>query len=149
VSAVKKLFSLRSALFEGLGVECCIFDTSPGIQYSSINAVVSSDLAVIVATMDSVDVEGVKSMLAEFYDLFEKKNALIVNKVFPEKRNWTAQPDEITISLEKIFEHRVLGWIPCYCDVLQADRSSILAVEDPEHPFVRKLEEVAKKLEHV
>ena len=33
VTAVKKLFSLRSTLFNDMNIDCCIFDTSPGVQY--------------------------------------------------------------------------------------------------------------------
>lgn len=150
VSAVKKLFSLRSSLFDSMNMNYCLFDTSPGIQHTSINAVVSSDLAVIVATLDSIDVAGVKTMLAEFYEVFEKKNAVIVNKVFPENRIWSPKRQvELIQSLEKTFSEPVIGIIPCYCDVLQADRSTLLAVDNPDHPFLKKLEEVAQKLELV
>ena len=49
--------------------------------------------------------------------------------------------------MEKVLKHPVIGVIPCFCDVLQAKRTSLLAVEKPNHPFVRSLEEVAEKLE--
>ena len=49
--------------------------------------------------------------------------------------------------LEKILKHPVIGVIPCYCDVLQSERTSLLAVEKPNHSFVKNLAEVAEKLE--
>jgi len=39
--------------------------------------------------------------------------------------------------------------IPCYCDVLQADRTTIFALENPDHPFTGALREVAERLERV
>jgi hypothetical protein len=42
----------------------------------------------------------------------------------------------------------VIGVIPCYCDVLQTERTTLLAVEKPNHPFILNLEEVAEKLEN-
>jgi hypothetical protein len=51
--------------------------------------------------------------------------------------------------MKKVLKHPIIGVIPCYCDVLEAKRTSLLAVEKPSHPFLRNLEEVAEKLEHV
>ncbi len=148
VTAVKKLFSLRSTLFNEMGIDCCIFDTSPGVQYTSVNAVVSSDISVIVTTYDSLDMKGVENMLVELYDAFAKKTVVLVNKVFPETRMWSNREQKQLISrMEKVLRHPVIGVIPCFCDVLQAKRTSLLAVEKPNHPFVRNLEEVAEKLE--
>jgi len=150
VSAVKKLFSLRSTLFNDMNIDCCIFDTSPGIQYSSINAVISSDLSIIVTTLDSVDIKGVQKMLTEFYDAFEKRTVVLMNKVFPETRIWSNERQKELISkMEKALKRPIIGVIPCYCDVLQAKRSSLLAIEKSDHPFLRNLQEVAKKLEHI
>jgi MinD-like ATPase involved in chromosome partitioning or flagellar assembly len=150
VAAVKKLFSLRSTLSNDMSMDCCIFDTSPGIQYSSINAVISSDVTVIVTTLDSLDIEGVQKMLAEFYDDFEKRTLVLMNKVFPQTRIWSnGRQKELTSQMETVLKHPVIGVIPCYCDVLQAKRASLLAIEKPDHPFLRNLQEVADKLEQI
>ncbi len=149
VTAVKRLFSLRSKLLGEMNLEYCIFDTSPGVQYTSINAVISSDLSVVVATLDSLDLKGVESMLVELYDAFAKKPVVLLNKV-PETRILSGEMQvDLVRQVEKDLKHRVIGVIPCYCDVLQAERTSLFAVEKPGHPFVRNLEEVAKKLESV
>jgi MinD-like ATPase involved in chromosome partitioning or flagellar assembly len=150
VSAAKKLFSMRTTLFDDMHIDCCILDTSPGIQYSSINAVVSSDVAVIVATFNAVDIKGVKNMLEGFYDEFEKKAVILMNKVFPQTRMWSeTKRNELADQMEKEFKHTVIGTIPCYCDVLEANRGSFLVVEQPYHPFLKDLQEVAKKLENM
>jgi len=147
VAAVKKLFSLRSTLTNDMSMDCCVFDTTPGIQYSSINAVMSSDVSLIVATLDSLDIEGVKKMLAEFYDDFEKRAVILMNKVFPQTRVWSNGRQKEWISqMETALKHPVIGVIPCYCDVLQADRASLLAIEKPSHPFLRDLQRVQRNL---
>jgi len=150
VTAVRRLFSLRSTLFEEMDIDCCIFDTSPGVQYTSINAVVSSDISIVVATTDSLELKGLENMLVELYDTFAKKTAVLINKVFPETRIWSSEQQKNLISqMEKALKHPVIGAIPCYCDVLQAKRTSLLAVDKPYHPFLRNLEAVAEKLEHI
>jgi septum site-determining protein MinD len=148
VSAAKKLFSIRDTLFGKFQIDCCILDTSPGVHYSSINSVVSSDVTLIVATLNPVDVEGVKNMLEEFYEEFEKKAVILINKAFPQTRIWSeSKRNKLADRMEKDFEHKVIGTIPCYCDVLETNSGSFLVVEQPNHPFVNDLQEVAKKLE--
>ncbi len=150
VTAVKRLFSLRSALFGTMDINCCIFDTSPGIQYTSINAVVSSDISIAVATLDSLDLKGLQNMLVELYDAFAKRTVIIINKAFPEARVWSSDKQKSLISkMEKALKHPVIGAIPCYCDVLQTKRTSVLAVDKPYHPFLGNLKEVAEKLESI
>lgn len=148
VSAVKRLFSLRSHLFKKMGINYCIYDTSPGIQYTSVNATVSSDQAIIVSTLDSLDLKGTESLLVELYDAFEKKTAILLNKVFPEKQYLeNKRKIDLKSPTDGLFNRQIIGSIPCYCNVLQADRSSILAVENHSHPFIKDLEEVRKNLE--
>jgi len=147
VTAVKKLFSLRSTLFDNMDIDCCIIDTSPGFQYTSINAVVSSDISVVIATLDSLELKALRNMLVELYDAFAKRTVVLINKVFPETRAWSSEKQKNLISkMEKVLKHPVIGVVPCYCDVLQAKRTSLLAVDMPFHPFLRNLEEVAEKL---
>ena len=51
------------------------------LQYSSINAIVAADFVIVATTGDRSDVDGTKRMLAELYNLFEKKTGLVLNKV--------------------------------------------------------------------
>lgn len=149
VTAVKKLFSLFSTLSNDLRVDFCISDTSPGVQYSSINAIVSSDISVIVTTLDSLDLKGTEDMLVELYDALDKKTVVLVNKFSPEAQIKSRGINgDLATKLEKILNHSVIGVIPCYCDVLQTERTTLLALDKPNHPFVKDLEEVAEKLEN-
>ena len=148
VTAVKKLFSLLSSLFNNMNVDCCLLDTSPGVQYSSINSAVSSDLTVVVTTLDSLDLKGSENMLLDLYDALERKTVVLVNKYSPESLIFRGErPESLASNVEGLLKHQVIGMIPCFCDVLQQERSAIMAIEDPKHPFVDKLKEVAEKLD--
>lgn len=150
VSAVKRLFTLRSYFFKKMNIDYCIYDTSPGIQYTSVNAAVSSDLSIIVTTLDSLDLKGTESLLTELYDEFERKTAILLNKIFPENQSPQSKKKlEILNQTQNLFHRPIIGNIPCYCNVLQADRSSILAIEEPNHPFINNLEEVRVNLERI
>jgi cellulose biosynthesis protein BcsQ len=119
------------------------------MQYSSINAIVSSDISMIITTLDSLDLKGTEDMLVELYDALDKKTVVLVNKFSPQTRIKSNGINEnLANKLERIFKHPVIGVIPCYCDVLQTERTTLLAVEKPNHPFVLNLEEVAEKLEN-
>ncbi|MGD0644677.1 MAG: AAA family ATPase [Candidatus Bathyarchaeia archaeon] len=149
VTAVKKLFSLLSVLSNDLKIDFCISDTSPGVQYSSINAIVSSDISVIITTLDSLDLKGTEDMLVEVYGALDKKTVVLVNKYSPETQLRSSGAKEILANkIERILNAPVIGFIPCYCDVLQTERTRLLALENPNHPFVKNLEKVAEKLEH-
>jgi MinD-like ATPase involved in chromosome partitioning or flagellar assembly len=139
VTAVKKLFLLLSTLFNEMEVDFCISDTSPGIQYSSINAIASSDL--------SLDLKGTEDMLIDLYDALGKKTVVLVNKFSPETRlDSNENSQKIAYKLKRILKHPVVGIIPCYCDVLQTERTELIAIEKPNHPYVKNLEQVAEKL---
>jgi len=146
-SFLRRLLSLGSLLLNGMGMDYVIYDTGPGIQYSSINAIVSSDLPILVVTPDPLDIEGARSMLSEFHDVFEKRTAILVNKAFPESelsdREKSRGPWE---DLKGTLGHPIMGVIPCYCDVLRGKRDFLFSMKNPTHPFVRNLEEIAEKL---
>ena len=145
VSALKKLYRLRSFLLNKLNVDYVIYDTSPGIQYSSINAITSSDLCIVVSTSNPIDIEGTKIMLSEFYEVFEKKTVILINKVFPE----TDLPQVEISGIVDLFDkkkHEIIGTIPCYCNVLKSKGDYLLIQKSPDHPFIKKINEIAEKL---
>jgi MinD-like ATPase involved in chromosome partitioning or flagellar assembly len=141
MEALGRLLSLKDSLLEGLHFDYVILDTSPGLQYSSINAVVSADFVLVITTLDESDIEGTQRMIQDLYRLFERKTAVILNKVpfdslLLEKR-------------ERKFESLqlpVVGAIPCSCDILEAE-GYFFASNKPYHVLTRTLQEVAAKIE--
>jgi len=128
-----------------LGYERCIIDTSPGYLYSSINALVAADVAVVVLTADDSDVEGTRRMLSELYRLLERKVAIVVNKVI----GVTSEEDKAEISkkMKETLNEEVIGVIPCSCDVATQSRKLIYVLENLEHPFTKELESIVQRIE--
>lgn len=146
--ALGRLLALRNSLLNENGFDYLIFDTSPGLQYSSINAIVSADVVIVATTFDRSDVEGTKRMLRELYDLFEKKTEIVVNKVLNEV-SLKSGKSEVQTKMKEIYQVPVLAMIPCFCDVSRAEGAFIFAQEKPDHPFTKILDEMAKNLENI
>ena len=146
--ALGRLLSLKNSVLNDMHIDYLIFDTSPGLQYSSINAIVSADTVLVVTSIDTSDVEGTQRMIHELYDLFEKKTAIIMNKVpceiLPSKNQKAILREQFNIK----HNMPILEVIPCSCDILRAGGTCIFSEEKPEHPFTKTLEKIASKIEH-
>ncbi len=146
IEALRRLLLLRKKLIEDLQFDYVIADTSPGILYLSINAVVAGDIAVVVSTLDDSDINGTQRMLRELYDIFEKKTLIVVNKVIG------LHSEENQRLIEEVgnkYKASIVGVLPCMCDVGALKRSSILVLKEPNHPFTKMMEEIATKIENV
>jgi MinD-like ATPase involved in chromosome partitioning or flagellar assembly len=143
--ALGRLLTLRTSLLNDKSFDYLIFDTSPGLQYSSINAIVSADLVLVATTFDRSDVDGTRRMLKELYDLFEKKTEIVLNKVL--NGSVKTGRDEVKNKLKDVYQVPLLGVIPCFCDVLKAEGGLIFAQDKPDHPFTKILEEMTNRID--
>ncbi|MEM0096541.1 MAG: MinD/ParA family protein [Candidatus Bathyarchaeia archaeon] len=144
--ALGRLLSLRDSLLNAKSFDYIIFDTSPGLQYSSINAIVAADLVVVATTLDNSDVEGTRRMLQDLYDLFEKKTEIVLNKVMYSDALMSGR-DKLQSMVKNVYGVPLLGVIPCFCDVPRAGGKIIFVHEKPEHPFTRILGDVAARID--
>jgi septum site-determining protein MinD len=143
--ALGRLLHLRNALLNEQKFDYIIFDTSPGLQYSSINAIVAADLVAVATTGDRSDVDGTSRMLKELYNLFEKKTGIVLNKVLD--YNSESRRKELYDRVKNIYQVPLLGIVPCFCDILRAEGNFIFAQDKPDHPFSTLLNEMAKKID--
>lgn len=143
--ALGRLLALRETLLKGKKFDYLFFDTSPGLQYSSINAIVAADFVVVATTGDRSDVDGTKRMLAELYNLFEKKTGLVLNKVLDASA--TAKKTEMQNKIKADYQVPMLGMVPCFCEILRAEGNLIFVQDKPDHPFTKILAEIARKIE--
>ncbi len=143
--ALGRLLYLRNALLNDEEFDYLVFDTSPGLQYSSINAIVAADLVAVATTGDKSDVDGTRRMLRELYNLFEKKTGVVINKVLD--YNSRNRQEELYDRVKNTYQVPLLGLVPCFCDILRAEGNFIFAQDKPDHPFSKLLDEMAKKID--
>jgi MinD-like ATPase involved in chromosome partitioning or flagellar assembly len=143
--ALGKILALRNILLNDQKFDYLVFDTSPGLQYSSINAIVAADFVAVATTGDRSDVNGTKRMLRELYNLFEKKTGLVINKVLDSASK--SKKDEMKSRVKNVYQVPLLGMVPCFCDILRAEGNLIFAEDKPTHPFTKILDEMAKEIE--
>jgi len=147
MKALGRLLSLKDSLLNEMEFDYLIWDTSPGLHYSSINAIVSTDVALVVTTIDASDIEGTKRMTHELYDLFEKKTGILMNKVPAEVVSSETGKRNLRKQLETIHGLPILEIVPCFCDILRAGGTYIFTEEKPEHPFAKIVDRIASKIE--
>ena len=145
MQALARLLSLKTVLRKDRHFDHVILDTSPGLRYSSINAIVSADAVLVVTTLEQSDVEGAQRMIHDLYDLFEKKTGIIVNKVLSE----FLSPKTLKRELAPLETQKtpIVEAVPCFCDVLKARGEGLFASEKPNHPFTKTVRKIAAKIE--
>jgi septum site-determining protein MinD len=123
--ALNRTVMMRKPLMD-MGFEKIIFDSSPGLAYSSINAVIGSDVTALVMRMDALDIVGTKEMMKGVHELLNKPTFIIVNMVLPE------QVEAFNRVLKETFVDQTLSYLPCLCSVraLLAQGKEILIDDD-------------------
>ncbi len=143
--ALGRLLALRNSLLIDQHIDYIVFDTSPGLQYSSINAIVTADLVLVTTTLDRSDVDGTRRMLRELYDVFEKKTEIVLNKVLD--ASFKTGKEQTQAKIKDMYQVPSLGVIPCFCDILKAEGNIIFAEEKPDHPFAKILDAMADDID--
>jgi MinD-like ATPase involved in chromosome partitioning or flagellar assembly len=141
MEALGRLFNLKTSLLDEMCFDYVILDSSPGLQYSSINAIVAADLVLLVTSIDKSDVQGTERMIHDLYEIFEKKTGIVVNKVpeaFLSGRNFM-KPETHQLP--------IVGLVPCSCDVLRCRGEYLFAFKRPEHPITKTLQKIATNIE--
>jgi len=145
--ALRKMLLAKDMLSKEMGSDYIIFDTSPGVLYSSVNAVMASDVTILVMKDDDFDIKGTEHMIAGIYEVLQKPVGLVINKIPPLIYVSEYAKKSLLERFEKAFEKPVLSLIMCNCDVLVSRAEYIFAFEKPSHEFTRSLEQLAEKLE--
>jgi len=133
-------------LSDKLELDYVIFDSSPGFQYSSINAVLSSDVAVLVTTPDKADISGTSELIRGVYETLERRTGIILNKVPAGGPSMNLDP-RTAEKFSSNFKLPIIGVIPCSCEIVTQSGESFFLLEHPDHPIVNILNSTADKLE--
>lgn len=145
MKSLHKLLAAKTTLHEKLKIDYIIFDTSPGIHYSSINALVTADLVIIVMKMDEYDIQGTQEMIRGIYDVLGRKTCLLVNQMVGEEEDYR----EVVTGRFKEFQLHQLGIIQFYKEALLTGGRSIFTLERPEHPFTQSLLNISEEIGRV
>jgi MinD-like ATPase involved in chromosome partitioning or flagellar assembly len=146
MQALHLTLSAKESLYRQYNIDYIIFDTSPGIYYSSINALAASDYVLLVTKMDEFDFEGTKELIHGIYNVLGRKAGILLNKI--PAMNVPIGSGEVKMEekLSSIFNLPILGIIPCYCDV-QADGGKTLhSLQQPDHPFPQHIEKIVERI---
>jgi septum site-determining protein MinD len=141
MEALGRLLMLKSSLLGDMGFDYVICDSSPGLQYSSINAIVAADFVLVVTSVDRSDVAGTQRMLHDLYDLYEKKTGIIVNKV---PQTVLSGKTRLQLDTNKL---PIIALVPCSCDILQSEGEYLFAFKNMEHPLNQSLQKILSRIE--
>ena len=154
LKAIKRFQSFKNQLFEENEIDFLFLDTSPGIRYWSINTLAVSNFLFLVMKTSDMDVEGTKKMVNDIYDVLTRygksKYFIVLNKV-PDVRNsngteWNATELAWAEELQKNIGTQVVGSVPCFCDINFSRHEFLFAVKHPEHPFSKKVADLAERI---
>jgi len=154
LKAIKRFQSFKNQLFEELGLDCLLLDTSPGIRYWSINSLAMANMLFLIMKTSDMDIEGTKRMVSDIYDVLTKygrsKYYIILNKIAGaspiDEFNRATNEKEFEMELEKSIGAKVVGSIPCYCDIQFNRHEFLFTIKKPDHPFSKKLVALADKI---
>jgi chromosome partitioning protein len=171
----RKLVFLREQMITKMDMDYIIIDTSPGIRHWSINALSIADKLILTMKMDDLDIEGTKKLIYEIYTTFVKFGAIsyiLLNRISgycvpitpvkppDEETNPThahyAQTYNNTIEmsnakhvlegLEEMTGVKYLTPLPCYCDIQFSPREFLTVVNNPNHPFSKRLQTIINEI---
>ena len=151
LAAIRRFLSAKNQLFEEYGIDYLFLDTSPGIRYWSLNTLAVADTTFLVMKNSDMDIEGTRKMTTDFYDSlkrFGSKYYIILNKIPGASPitefNLEADEKEFEAILEKDIGARVIGSMPCFCDIQFSKHEFLFAIKKPDHPFSKKLMALAE-----
>ena len=142
INALKRLLDTRSILLDEMGMNRVVMDTSPGISYLSINSLAASDVALIITSSDSNDIEATAKMVKYFYNAIGCEPFVIVNRFIGD----SSQLKKVSDKVYSIVGAPVIGVINCYCDLVRYESPKLLVLENPTHPYVKSLQDISEKI---
>ena len=152
--AIERFLAVKKELFSKYNIDYIFLDTSPGIRYWSINAILVSEIMFLMMKVNEMDVIGTKKMINDIYESlteFGSKYYIILNKVSGASplKKFQEKPDQEALfefDIETNIDTKVIQTIPCFCDI-QFEKSEFLyAIKNPKHLFSSKVLSLANKI---
>jgi chromosome partitioning protein len=151
LQALRRFLSAKQELFEKYKLDYLFLDTSPGIRYWSINTLASADLIFLLMKDSDMDIEGTKKMVSDIYDALSRLGSryfVILNKVSNGSTTSISPSDEKAriAELEQIVDAKVVGSIPCYCDIQFNRHEFLFSINQIEHPFSKRVAAISEDI---
>ncbi len=146
VKALTRTLAGKKEIIEKKKVDYLIFDTSPGAQYSSINALAGADLVSLVMKADEFDLEGTKELSKGVYEALGRKSGVVLNKIPLEQIAAGGGNEKFGKQIESDVGLPLLGMIPCMCELMAFGGKTIYTLEKPDHAFSKSITEIAETL---
>jgi MinD-like ATPase involved in chromosome partitioning or flagellar assembly len=164
---LEKLLTLKNTIEkEPYNVEYLIIDCSPGAHYTTLNAMLATDSSLFIVKLSNADIVGTSYMISGLYDQLKSRSLVLANFIPENITNDESKAEEIQQLMEVRFARDIgdkivefLGWIPIdlqflnieFEQALQTLRDQefsrvILTLDQPAHPFSKKIIEIIPKL---
>jgi len=179
LNVFRRFIILRELLSYQYKADYIIIDTSPGIRYWSINALVVADVLLLILKMTDLDVVGTRALVTEIYTSLTKFGAmsfLLLNKVSGYCIPYTIQNTTVNgtslsgaalearsllpisqelseTEMRKFLTNetgmKILSAIPCYCDIQFSRKEFLTVLNQPEHLFAKQFEQLVHAIETI
>ena len=146
VKALTRTLAGKKKIIAEKKVDYVIFDTSPGAQYSSINALAGADVVSLVMKADEFDLEGTKELSKGVYDALGRKSGIVLNKIPLEQIAAGGGAEKFGKQIASEVGLPLVGMIPCMCELMAVGGKMIYTLEKPDHTFTRSVAQVAESL---
>lgn len=157
LAALRRFLAAKKELLSEYKIDYVLLDTSPGIRYWSVNCIAVADFLFLTMRISDMDIAGTKKMFKDVYESLTKlgsKCFIILNKVpgaspiqkFQEKANERMLWEK---DIEKNIGTKVMGSIPCFCDIQFNQHEFLSAINQPEHNFSKRLRDIANKINEI
>jgi MinD-like ATPase involved in chromosome partitioning or flagellar assembly len=146
VKALSKTLSGKKEILQEKQIDYLIYDTSPGAQYSSINALAGADLVSLVMKADEFDLEGTKELAKGVYEALGRKSGIVLNKIPLEQVAAAGGKEKFSKMIVDDVGLPLVGIIPCMCELMAFGGKSIYAIDKPDHTFTRSVNEIAEAI---
>jgi len=135
--ALKALIQSKKDLHKE-GFDVVIMDTSPGVDFTSVNVVASSDYVLMVVKPNEYCLTNIKQAIDGIYTPLGKKCGIVENMCL----------DEQSLQMGEKYGVPVLTSIPCMCEVSAHGLSKIFTVEKSSHPFSSAMDRLKNSINY-
>jgi chromosome partitioning protein len=179
INLFRRFVLLREELSYQYKADYIIVDTSPGIRYWSINALVLADVLLLILKMTDLDIVGTRALVTEIYSSLTKFGAmsfLLLNRVsgyclpytmqnttaigtslrgiaLEPKSSLRINQQTTETDMENFLTNetgmKVLSTFPCYCDIQFSRKEFLTVLNQPEHLFAKRFEQLVQAVETI